>query len=405
MTEDNDLDKMLDKLLEGKSPEEILGEQGLVKGLTKRLVERALEAELSNHLGYEKNSPAGRNTGNSRNGKSSKKVKTCSGELEIVVPRDRDASFEPQLVKKGQRRLPGFDDKVIALYARGMTTREIQGHLHELYGVEVSPTLISNVTDSVLEDVKAWQARPLDAVYPIVYLDAIHVKLRTSGHVQNQAVYLALGVNLEGQKELLGLWVGEAEGAKFWLSVLTELKNRGVKDILIACVDGLKGFPDAIESVFPKTQIQLCIVHMIRNSLRYVSWKHRKMLAADLKTIYKAPTLEAAEQALDAFCEKWDESFPTIGKMWRQHWANLSSFFDYPEPIRKMIYTTNAIESLNSQLRKVTKKRSAFPNVESVRKILYLAITKASERWSRSIKDWVSALNHLSIVFEGRVPV
>jgi len=402
---DKNVDELLDELLKGKTPEEILGKGGLVKELTKRLVERALEGELTDHLGYEKNAASGRKTGNSRNGKSTKRVKGDSGELELEVPRDRDGSFDPQLVRKRQRRLPGFDEKVIALYARGMTTREIQGHLHELYDVEVSPTLISNVTDTVLEDVKAWQSRPLDAVYPIVYLDAIHVKLRTSGHVQNQAVYLALGVNLEGQKELLGLWVGETEGAKFWLSVLTELRNRGVQDILIACVDGLKGFPDAIESVFPKTQVQLCIVHMIRNSLRYVAWKDRKTLAADLKTIYKAPTLAPAENALDAFCEKWDERFPTVGKLWRQHWTNLSAFFAYPEPIRKVIYTTNAIESINSQLRKVTKKRGAFPNAESVRKVLYLAITKASQRWTRSIHDWVAALNQLSIVFQGRVPV
>jgi putative transposase len=358
---------------------------------------------MTHHLGYEKHAPDGRNCGNSRNGKSSKRVKGDSGELELAVPRDRDGSFEPELVKKGQRRLAGFDDKVLSLYARGMTTREIQGHLHELYGVEVSPTLISRVTDTVLEDVRAWQGRPLDPVYPIVYLDAIHVKMRASGHVQSQAVYLALGINLEGQKELLGLWVGEAEGAKFWLSVLTELKNRGVQDILIACVDGLKGFPEAIESIFPKTQIQLCIVHMIRNSLRYVSWKERKAVAKALRSIYSAVTEEAAQQALDEFAKQWDARFPTISKLWRRHWANLSAFFSYPEPLRKVIYTTNAIESINAQLRKVTKKKGAFPTKESVQKVLYLALARASERWKRPIRDWAAALNHLSIVFEGRV--
>jgi len=309
------------------------------------------------------------------------------------------------LVKKGQRRLPGFDEKVIALYARGMTTREIQGHLKELYQVEVSPTLISTVTDAVLDDVKAWQSRPLDAVYPIVFLDAIHVKLRASGQVQTQAVYLALALTLEGEKELLGLWVGEAEGAKFWLSVLTELKNRGVQDILIASIDGLKGFPEAVETVFPQTQIQLCIVHMIRGSLRYVSYKERRAVGRDLRAIYQAPTLEAAEQALEAFEEQWDERFPMISRRWRTNWTNLTPFFDYPPEIRRVMYTTNAIESINAQLRKVTKKRGAFPTPEAVRKVLYLAIMKASERWARPIKDWPAALNHLAVVFQGRVPV
>ncbi len=398
-----DINEMLDELLKGKKPDEILGKDGVLKELTKRLVERALEGEMTHHLGYEKHAADGRNGGNSRNGKSSKRVQGDSGELELAVPRDRDGSFEPELVKKGQRRLAGFDDKVLSLYARGMTTREIQGHLHELYGVEVSPTLISRVTDTVLEDVRAWQGRPLEPVYPIVYLDAIHVKMRASGHVQSQAVYLALGINLEGQKELLGLWVGEAEGAKFWLSVLTELKNRGVQDILIACVDGLKGFPEAIESIFPKTQIQLCIVHMIRNSLRYVSWKERKAVAKALRSIYSAVTEDAAQQALDEFAKQWDARFPTISKLWRRHWANLSAFFSYPEPLRKVIYTTNAIESINAQLRKVTKKKGAFPTKESVQKVLYLALARASERWKRPIRDWAAALNHLSIVFEGRV--
>ena len=285
-----------------------------LKELTKRLVERVLEGEMTEHLGYEKHAVEGRKSGNSRNGTSSKRVKTGSHEVEIDVPRDRAGEFDPQFVRKGQRRLPGFDDKVIALYARGMTTREIQENLREIYNVEISPSLISSITDSVLEDVKAWQGRALDAVYPIVYLDAIHVKMRSSGHVQSTAVYVALAINLDGQKELLGLWVGENEGAKFWLSVLTELQNRGVKDILIAAVDGLKGFPEAIETVFPKTQVQLCIVHMVRNSLRYVSWKERKKVAAELRTVYTAPTAEAAEQALGAFGERWDDRFPLITK-------------------------------------------------------------------------------------------
>lgn len=405
MADDKALDAILDDLVRGKGAEEILGEKGLVKELTKRLVERALEAEMTHHLGYEKHAPEGRNGRNSRNGVSKKRVKTGTAEIQIEVPRDREGSFEPQLVRKRQRRLAGFDDKVLALYARGMTTREIQGHLKELYGVRVSPALISAVTDSVLEDVRAWQARPLDPFYPILYLDAIHLKIRTHGHVQNCAVYVALAINLEGHKELLGLWIGEAEGAKFWLSVLTELKNRGVQDILIAAVDGLKGFPEAIAAVYPKTQVQLCIVHMVRNSLRYVSWKHRKALVRDLKTIYRATTREAAAEALERFSKHWDPITPLVSRLWRTHWDNLTVFFDYPPEIRKVIYTTNAIESIQAQLRKVTKKHGAFPNHDSVRKVLYLALLKASERWTMPIRDWPSAIYHMSLVFPERVPL
>jgi putative transposase len=402
MADPDPVDKMLDELLKGKKPEEILGQEGLLTELTKRLVERALQGELTTHLGYEKHAAEGRNTGNSRNGKSPKTVLTDTGELAIDIPRDRNGEFEPQLVPKNQRRLPGFDEKVIALYARGLTTREIQGHLQDLYHVEVSPALISNVTDAVLEDVQAWQNRPLDAVYPVVYLDAIHLKLRSNGHVQTQAVYLALGITMEGEKDLLGLWVGESEGAKFWLNVLTELKNRGVRDILIACVDGLKGFPEAIGNLFPKAEVQLCIVHMIRNSLRYVSWKERKAVARDLRSIYTAPTAEAAGEALETFAARWDGRFPSISQSWRARWENVIPFFAYPPEIRRVIYTTNAIESINAAIRKVTKMR-AFPTPESVRKVLYLAIRKASERWNRPLRDWPRALNHFAIVFEGRV--
>jgi putative transposase len=405
MADEKELNEALDRLLAGRTPAEILGEGGLVNELTKRLMERALEGELTEHLGYEKHAPEGRNSGNSRNGRTSKRVKTGTREIELEVPRDREGTFEPKLVPKGQRRLPGFDEKVIALYARGMTTREIQGHLKDLYQVEISPDLISTVTNSVLDEVRAWQSRPLEPVYPIVYLDAIHVKMRTSGHVQPQAVYVALALTLEGDKELLGLWVGEAEGAKFWLSVLTELKNRGVNDILIAAVDGLKGFPEAIASVFPKTQVQLCIVHMVRGSLRFVSWKERKLVARDLRAIYQAPTLEAGERALEAFGARWDERFPLISRKWRANWANLIPFFDYPPELRKAMYTTNAVEAINAQLQKVTKKRGAFPTPESVRKVLYLAIMKASERWSRPVMNWKDALYHLSLVFPDRVPL
>jgi putative transposase len=404
MAKPDPTDKLIDDLIAGKKPEEILGEGGVLKELTKRLVERALEGEMTHHLGYPPHAPEGKNTGNSRNGKTAKTVIGETGEMEIPVPRDPNVEFEPQVVKKRQRRLPGFDDKVIALYARGMTTREIQGHLEELYGVEISPQLISAVTDSVKEDVGAWQSRPLDAVYPIVYLDAIHLKMRSEGRVQNQAVYLALGITLGGRKELLGLWIGETEGAKFWLSVMTELKNRGVQDILIACVDGLKGFPDAIETVFPKTQVQLCIIHMVRHSLKYVGWKERKVVAADLRTIYTASTVEAAEQALEAFERKWAPRFPSIVKSWRANWTNLIPCYGYPPEIRKVIYTTNAIESMQASLRKMTRQRGAFPNAESVRKVMYLALQRISKRWQRPVLDWVAALNHFTMVFEGRIP-
>ncbi len=398
-------DELLDALSEDTTPEEMLKDGSILKELQKRIIERALETEMTDHLGYPKDSPEGNNSGNSRNGKSKKTVTGPEGDFDISTPRDRNGSFEPQFIRKRQVRLEGFDEKVIAFYSRGMTTREIQGQLHEIYGTEVSPSLISKVTDAVLDEVKEWQNRPLDAIYPVVYLDAIHLKIRTSGRVTNRAVYLALGINLEGNKELMGLWIGESEGAKFWLGILNELQNRGVQDILIAAVDGLKGFPDAIETVFPKTEVQLCIVHMIRNSLRYVGWKDRKAVARELKTIYTAATAEAAEQAMEVFEAEYGERFPMVIKTWRSRWENVIPFFNYPDPIRKVIYTTNAIESLNAQLRKVTRKRGAFPTDDSVRKVLYLAIMKASQKWKRPIRDWSAALNFFSIVFEGRVPV
>lgn len=396
-------DKLFDELVAGKTREELLGKDGILKQLTKRVVEHALEGEMTHHLGYEPHAPEGKNTGNSRNGKTTKTMIGETGEIEIVVPRDRAGTFEPSLIPKHHRRFPEFDDKVIALYARGMTTREIQGHLRELYGTDISPQLISAVTDSVMEDVAAWQSRPLDPVYPIVYLDALHVKMRLEGRVQSQAVYLALGITVEGRKELLGLWIGENEGAKFWLGVMTELTNRGVRDILIACVDGLKGFPDAIETVYPKTQVQLCIIHMVRHSLKYVGWKERKAVAQDLRAIYTASTVEAAEQALDAFERKWSGRFPSIAKSWRANWVNLTPFFSYPPQIRKVIYTTNAIESMQASLRKMTRQRGAFPNAESVRKVIFLAVQRISHNWKRPVKDWIAALNHFSVVFEGRI--
>lgn len=403
MKDKSKLDELLDELIKDKTPQEIVSDSGLLGQLTKRLYERALEGEMTAHLGYEKHAPEGRNKKNSRNGKGTKRVKADTSEIELEIPRDREGTFEPQLVRKRQRRLPGFDENVIALYARGMTTREIQGHLKDLYKVPVSASLISAVTDAVIEDVQAWQSRPLERFYPILYLDAIHLKIRQDRHVQTRAVYVALAINLEGQKELLGFWVGEAEGARFWLGILTELKNRGVEDVLIAAVDGLKGFPDAIAAVYPNTQVQLCIVHMVRNSLRYVSWKHKKAVARDLRQIYAAPTLDAAKNALGQFAETWDNMIPFVSKMWRANWAGLTPFFDYPPPIRKVIYTTNAIESIQAQLRKVTKRHGAFPDSESVEKVLYLALMKAKERWTMPIKEWPNALYHLSLVFPGRV--
>lgn len=362
-----------------------------------------MEAELTTHLGYEKHDPVGYGSGNSRNGKSKKRLKGEFGELEIEVPRDRQASFEPQIVPKGETRFAGFDDKILSMYARGMTTREIQGHLQEIYGVEVSPTLISNVTDSVLEEVRAWQSRPLDPLYPIVYLDALVIKMRDNGQVQNRAVYVAIGITLEGQKEVLGLWTSANEGAKFWLQVLTELRNRGLQDIFITCVDGLKGFPQAIESVYPKTTVQLCIVHLTRASLNYVNWKERKAVAADLKAVYRAATAEQAEDALTALATRWDKKYPTISALWRRHWAQIIPFFAYPQEVRKVIYTTNAVESLNMTLRKVIKTRGSFPNEEAAMKLLYLALRNVALKW-HTIQGWKEALNRFAILWEARFP-
>lgn len=369
--------------------------------LTKISVEAALNAELDDHLGYSKHEKA--NTDNSRNGYSVKTVQTEEGQFELNTPRDRAGSFEPELVKKKQRRFTAMDDKILFLYAQGMTTREIVTTFKEMYGAEVSASLISKVTDAVIEQVVEWQSRPLDAVYPIVYLDCIVLKIRQDKQVINKAVYLALGVNLEGHKELLGMWLSENEGAKFWLNVLTELQNRGVKDILIACVDGLKGFPDAITTVFPDTQIQLCIVHMIRNSMKFVPWKDYKPVTKDLKQIYQSATEEEALLALDQFAQRWDDKYPQISKSWRNHWENLNTLFNYPPDIRKAIYTTNAIESLNSVIRKATKKRKLFPTDDSARKVIYLAIREASKKWTMPIRNWKPALNRFIIEFEDRL--
>lgn len=371
------------------------------KMLTKVTVEAALNAELDDHLGYDKHSQSPNS--NSRNGYSKKQLLTEDGSFELDTPRDREGSFEPKLVKKNQTRFTSMNDKILSLYSKGMTTREIVATFKEMYDAEVSPSLISKVTDAVMDEVAQWQSRPLDPIYPIVYLDCIVVKIRQNKQVINKAIYLALAVNMEGHKELLGLWMSENEGATFWLSVLTELQNRGLQDILIACVDGLKGFPDAINTVYPKTQIQLCIVHMIRNSMKYVSWKDYRAVTADLKPIYQATTEEQAILALEQFSERWDEKYPQISKSWFSHWDNLNTLFNYPEDIRRAIYTTNAIESLNSVIRKVIKKRKLFPTDDSARKVVYLAIKDASKKWSMPIRNWRSALNRFCIEFEDRL--
>ncbi|KNC57837.1 IS256 family transposase [Yersinia pestis] len=369
--------------------------------LTKLTVETALNAELTEHLGHEKNTP--KSGSNTRNGYSSKTLLCDDGEIELNTPRDRENTFEPQLIKKNQTRITQMDSQILSLYAKGMTTREIVATFKEMYDADVSPTLISKVTDAVKKQVAEWQNRQLDALYPIVYMDCIVVKVRQNGSVINKAVFLALGINTEGQKELLGMWLAENEGAKFWLSVLTELKNRGLQDILIACVDGLKGFPDAINSVYPQTHIQLCIIHMVRNSLKYVSWKDYKAVTSGLKMVYQAPTEEAALMALDKFAEAWDDKYPQISKSWRTHWENLNTFFGYPPDIRKAIYTTNAIESVNSVIRAAIKKRKVFPTDDSVRKVVYLAIKDASKKWSMPIQNWRLAMSRFIIEFGDRL--
>ena len=368
-------------------------------------MERALDAEMDDHLGYRKHDPKGNNSGNSRNGRGQKTVVIDSDEIELTPPRDRNGSFEPQLIPKGKKYFAGFNEQIIAMYARGMSVRDIQGCLLEMYQVDVSEGLISQATDAVMEEVKAWQSRPLDEVYPIVFLDCMVVKCRQDGKVAKLSVYLALGVTMDGNKELLGIWIAKTEGAKFWLTVITELQNRGVKDIFIACVDGLKGFPEAIEAVFPQTQVQLCIVHMVRNSVRFVNWQDRKGICADLKKIYTAATEEQAEIALEAFGKTWDGKYPMISKSWRNHWQNIIPFFDYPAEIRKAIYTTNAIESINRSLRKVIKTKGAFPTEASILKIFYLALENIAKKWTMPIRCWNSAMHQFAIKFADRMPL
>ena len=397
-----DLDAIASQIVSSsKDKKALLSKDGLLKSLVTKTIQACLDAELTEHLGYEKHQET--QASNSRNGYSKKTIITDSGEAEISFPRDREGSFEPQLIPKHNRRFQEFDDKILALYARGMSVSDIQGQLHEMYGVEVSTSLISTVTEGVMSEVKSWQSRPLERVYPIVYLDCIVIKIREDKRIVNKSVYLALAVNTDGQKELLGMWISQNEGAKFWLNVLTELKNRGLEDIIVACIDGLTGFPDAIETVYPYAKVQLCIVHMVRNSMKYVSWKDRKVLAADLKKIYSAATVDDAESALSIFAGKWDEKYPSISKSWLNHWENITPFFDYPADIRKAIYTTNAIESLNMTLRKVIKNKRVFPSDNSVFKVLFLAIENISKKWTMPIHNWKAAMNRFTIECEGRI--
>src|SRR3984885_7001207 len=396
--------ELLDQLLANyEKPEDVTGDDGLFKQLKKALIERALGAELTEHLGYEKGDPAGRGKGNSRNGSSSKTVLTEDGEVEIAVPRDRAGSFEPQLIAKGQTRFDGFDDKILSLYARGMTVREIQGHLAELYATDVSPDLISRVTDAVLDEVREWQTRPLDPVYPVVFFDALRVKIRDEGMVKNKAVYVALALNPDGEKEVLGLWIEQTEGPKFWLKVINELKTRGLNDILIAVVDGLKGFPEAIASVYPQTVVQTCIVHLIRNSLAFVSFKDRKAILPAIKAIYRAENADMAMVRLEEFEAEWGKRYPAIGAIWRRAWEHVVPVFAFAPSIRKMIYATNAVEALHRSLRKIIKTRGSFPNDDAALKLLYLAIKNAALRWRRAI-EWTAAMGQFAIAFGARFP-
>jgi transposase-like protein len=400
------IDQMLDNIdFRGLTQDEVVGRDGLIKQLTGRILQKALEAEMTGHLGYEKNSNAGDNSGNSRNGHTEKTVLLENQSTLIDIPRDRNGTFEPVIIPKHEKRVPLFNDQIISMYARGMTDREIQGHLEEIYNIEVPHDLICRVTNAVLDEVREWQNRPLEKSYAVVYLDALRVKGREGGKSCIKSVYIALGVNFEGKKEVLGLWIAENEGAKFWMGVLTEMKNRGVQDILIACMDGLTGFPDAVRAVYPDTRVQLCIVHMVRNSTKFVSYKDLRKVCADLKMIYTANTEEAGRDALEEFGKKWDEKYPVIRQSWERHWDDLSEFYKYPAEIRRVIYTANAIESLNYQLRKIIKNRSTFSTDDAIFKILYLAIRNAGKKWTMPVKEWGQALNQFAIEFgKERVP-
>ncbi len=393
------MNQVVADLMSKANPSEIFGKDGLFQQLKKQLVEKILESEIDHELGYSKHSKILKSDTNRRNGQYEKTIIDDTGQkITIDVPRDREGEFSPQLIPKGVRRFNGFDDQVISLYARGMTFSEIQGHLEDLYQTEISKDLISTITDGILDEVTKWQNRPLDSIYPILYLDCIHVKARDNAIVINKAVYLAIAVNVEGKKELLGIWIGKNEGSKFWMQVINELKNRGIEQIYVACVDGLKGFPEAINSIYPRTMIQLCIVHMIRNSVKYVSYKDLKSITADLKKIYTSATAEMAHFELKQFGLKWDSKYPVISDMWQRHWDGISPFFAFPPDIRRVIYTTNSIESINRQIRKIIKNKGVFPDDKSIQKIIYLALRNAAKKWTMPIKEWPLALNQFEVL-------
>mgnify|MGYP000939958192 FL=1 len=396
--------EIIDELLKGyKGPDDITGPDGLLKQLTKAVIERAMQAEMTEQLGFEKNDPKAKSTENRRNGSSKKTLRSDQGPLDIEVPRDRDGEFEPAIVPKHQREFKGFDDKILSMYSRGMTTREIQGHLKDIYGIDVSPELISRATDSVKELLDEWRSRTLDSFYPVIFLDALVINVKEDSHIVKKSIYLALAIRLDGQKELLGLWIDQSEGAKFWLGILNELHNRGVQDILIAAVDGLTGFPEAINAVFPKTEVQLCIVHMVRNSLKFVPYKDRKVVAADLKAIYLSPDEESAAAMIEAFAEKWDAKCPMIARSWKARWPEVIPFLKFPMAIRKVIYTTNAIESVNYSIRKITRNRQSFPTTDSAVKLVFMALQNISKKWTMPLRDWGAALNQFAIIYGDRV--
>jgi len=392
-----------EELKNAKTYQDLMGTDGAIKKLIKNAIEGMLDAELTEELGYEKYSSTGKNTGNSRNGKHKKTLKNENGKIEISVPRDRNGCFDPAIVKRYERTLGPIEDKIISMYAKGMTTRDIQSHIEEIYGIEISPTLVSNITDKIVHIVTEWQNRPLEDIYAIVFFDAVHYKVREDGKVISKAAYNCLGIDLNGKKDLLGIWINSSEGANFWLGVLTELRNRGVKDILIACVDGLKGFPEAINTVFPETEIQLCVVHTIRNSVKYVSTKDKKDFVNDLKNVYKSSTEELALENLRLMKESWGHKYTLPFKIWDQNWSNIATFFKYPEEIRTIIYTTNAVEALHRQFRKVTKAKSLFPNNDALMKMLYLAYRDLSKKWTMPIRNWALIISHLSVLFKERI--
>lgn len=405
--------KLSEKLIEqlqadvakSSSVNELLGKDGAIKKLVKRLLEEMLSAELSGHLGYQKHDKVSKRTANRRNGKSAKTLRSDYGNITLDIPRDRQGEFDPVLIKKYQKDLGVIEDKILSMYAKGMSTRDIQSHIEDIYGIELSATTISNITEKVLELVTEWQGRPLDSLYVIVYFDALHFKVKDEGKVVSKAVYTALGINSEGYKDLLGIWIGEAEGANFWLGVLTEMRNRGVEDIFIACVDGLKGFPEAIETVFPRAEVQLCVIHQIRNSLRYISYKHQKEFMKDLKLVYKAATEEAGRLQLDKLAEKWGGKYALAVNSWKNNWPRLSTYFKYPEEIRRIIYTTNIVEGLHRQLRKVTKTKTLFPHDDALRKILFMAFRDIEKKWNRPIQGWAFIISQFAIIFEERLKI